>query len=228
MPGWLFSLKSGIFQVETIYSLKLMCQKQRYAGSVSLHDCQRKIVQQQKNVVWADESCFCCTLIGAEPSPACVLRVSYTSDQLPEFHTLTFNRCSAFVLSVLQPPVLLSNLTDCTVNASSSVILSCPSQGVPPPTVKWYKDERPLHQGSGKNKHSKCISCCDLVSKSVYPFNRQVSSYQQEMGASILTESQWRTGVCILVWSPMRGVLQRALPTYGSTVSTACVPAAET
>ncbi|XP_037550025.1 vascular endothelial growth factor receptor 1 [Nematolebias whitei] len=53
------------------------------------------------------------------------------------------------VVTILEPPVLLSNLTDCTVNASSSVTLSCPSQGVPPPTIKWYKDERPLRQGSG-------------------------------------------------------------------------------
>uniref|UniRef100_A0A672J0R8 receptor protein-tyrosine kinase n=1 Tax=Salarias fasciatus TaxID=181472 RepID=A0A672J0R8_SALFA len=50
---------------------------------------------------------------------------------------------------ILEPPVLIHNLTDCTVNASSSVTLSCPSQGVPTPTVTWYKDERALLQGSG-------------------------------------------------------------------------------
>ncbi len=55
-----------------------------------------------------------------------------------------------YFLSVLEPPVLLHNLTDCTVNASSSVSLSCPSKGVPPPTITWYKDERALTQGSGE------------------------------------------------------------------------------
>uniref|UniRef100_A0A3Q3A5K3 receptor protein-tyrosine kinase n=1 Tax=Kryptolebias marmoratus TaxID=37003 RepID=A0A3Q3A5K3_KRYMA len=53
------------------------------------------------------------------------------------------------VVTPLEPPVLLANLTDCTVNVSSSVTLSCPSQGVPPPTITWYKDEDPLRQGSG-------------------------------------------------------------------------------
>nr|XP_040023462.1 vascular endothelial growth factor receptor 1 isoform X1 [Gasterosteus aculeatus aculeatus] len=53
------------------------------------------------------------------------------------------------VVTILEPPVLLNNLTDCTVNASASLILSCPSEGVPPPTVTWYKDDRALSQGSG-------------------------------------------------------------------------------
>ncbi|XP_033964305.1 vascular endothelial growth factor receptor 1 isoform X2 [Pseudochaenichthys georgianus] len=52
-------------------------------------------------------------------------------------------------VTILEPPVLLDNLTDCTVNVSSSVFLSCPSAGVPPPTVTWYKDEQALSQGSG-------------------------------------------------------------------------------
>ncbi|XP_041817873.1 vascular endothelial growth factor receptor 1 [Chelmon rostratus] len=52
-------------------------------------------------------------------------------------------------VTILEPPVLLSNLTDCIVNVSSSVILRCPSEGVPPPTITWYKDERALSQGSG-------------------------------------------------------------------------------
>ncbi|XP_076577551.1 vascular endothelial growth factor receptor 1 isoform X2 [Chaetodon auriga] len=52
-------------------------------------------------------------------------------------------------VTILEPPVLLSNLTDCIVNVSSSVILSCPSEGVPPPTITWYKDEQALSQGSG-------------------------------------------------------------------------------
>lgn len=66
---------------------------------------------------------------------------------------LPFMVC-VFLLSVLEPPVLLNNLTDCTVNVSSSVILSCPSEGVPPPTITWYKDERALSQGSGKKNNT--------------------------------------------------------------------------
>ncbi|KAM9839361.1 LOW QUALITY PROTEIN: vascular endothelial growth factor receptor 1 [Aulostomus maculatus] len=53
------------------------------------------------------------------------------------------------VVSTLVPPVLLDNLTDCTVNVSSSVTLRCPSDGVPLPTITWYKNERALLQGSG-------------------------------------------------------------------------------
>ncbi|CAL8294417.1 unnamed protein product [Lota lota] len=52
-------------------------------------------------------------------------------------------------VTVLQPPVLLQNLTDYRVNTSSSVTLSCPAHGVPPPTLTWYKNERTLAQGSG-------------------------------------------------------------------------------
>uniref|UniRef100_A0A3Q1GY33 receptor protein-tyrosine kinase n=1 Tax=Acanthochromis polyacanthus TaxID=80966 RepID=A0A3Q1GY33_9TELE len=52
-------------------------------------------------------------------------------------------------VTILEPPVLLHNLTDCTVNVSSSVTLSCPSEGVPPPTITWYKDECSLTPGSG-------------------------------------------------------------------------------
>uniref|UniRef100_A0A4W6DRA7 receptor protein-tyrosine kinase n=1 Tax=Lates calcarifer TaxID=8187 RepID=A0A4W6DRA7_LATCA len=52
-------------------------------------------------------------------------------------------------VTILEPPVLRNNLTDCTVNVSSSVTLSCPSQGIPPPTITWYKDEHALSQGSG-------------------------------------------------------------------------------
>ncbi|XP_035475654.1 vascular endothelial growth factor receptor 1 isoform X2 [Scophthalmus maximus] len=53
------------------------------------------------------------------------------------------------VVTILEPPALRNNLTDCTVNVSSSVTLSCPSQGIPPPTIAWYKDEHALAQGSG-------------------------------------------------------------------------------
>ncbi|RVE58758.1 hypothetical protein OJAV_G00197900 [Oryzias javanicus] len=53
------------------------------------------------------------------------------------------------VVTTLKPPVLLGNLTDCTVNVSASVTLSCPSHGVPPPTITWYKDEQLLQPGSG-------------------------------------------------------------------------------
>ncbi|XP_020500898.2 vascular endothelial growth factor receptor 1 isoform X1 [Labrus bergylta] len=52
-------------------------------------------------------------------------------------------------VTILEPPVLLDNLTDCTVNVSSSVILRCPSEGIPAPTITWYKDEHALSQGSG-------------------------------------------------------------------------------
>ncbi|XP_022600071.1 vascular endothelial growth factor receptor 1 [Seriola dumerili] len=52
-------------------------------------------------------------------------------------------------VTILEPPLLHNNLTDCTVNVSSSVTLSCPSQGIPPPTITWYKDEHALSQGSG-------------------------------------------------------------------------------
>ncbi|XP_011487225.1 vascular endothelial growth factor receptor 1 isoform X2 [Oryzias latipes] len=53
------------------------------------------------------------------------------------------------VVTTLEPPVLLGNLTDCTVNVSASLTLSCPSRGVPPPTITWYKDEQLLQLGSG-------------------------------------------------------------------------------
>lgn len=56
------------------------------------------------------------------------------------------------VFAVLEPPVLLNNLTDCTVNVSSSVILSCPSEGIPAPEVTWYKNGHALLQGSGEKK----------------------------------------------------------------------------
>lgn len=46
--------------------------------------------------------------------------------------------------------MLLQNLSDCTVNVSSSLVLHCPSRGIPPPTVTWYKDERALSLGSGE------------------------------------------------------------------------------
>ncbi|KAM6971481.1 vascular endothelial growth factor receptor 1 [Tautogolabrus adspersus] len=53
------------------------------------------------------------------------------------------------VVTILEPPVLLDNLTDCSVNVSSSVILRCPSEGIPTPTITWYKNEHALSQGSG-------------------------------------------------------------------------------
>ncbi|KAG5850693.1 hypothetical protein ANANG_G00085160 [Anguilla anguilla] len=49
----------------------------------------------------------------------------------------------------LEAPVLLQNLSDCNVNVSSSITLSCPAFGVPRPQITWYKDQRRLHQGSG-------------------------------------------------------------------------------
>ncbi|XP_024136069.1 vascular endothelial growth factor receptor 1 isoform X3 [Oryzias melastigma] len=53
------------------------------------------------------------------------------------------------VVTTLKAPVLLGNLTDCTVNVSASVTLGCLSHGVPPPTITWYKDEQLLQPGSG-------------------------------------------------------------------------------
>ncbi|XP_077480177.1 vascular endothelial growth factor receptor 1 isoform X2 [Stigmatopora argus] len=52
-------------------------------------------------------------------------------------------------VSALEAPVLLDNLTDWTVNSSSSVILRCPTKGVPAPTVAWYKNRGALSQRSG-------------------------------------------------------------------------------
>uniref|UniRef100_A0A8C9RXC1 receptor protein-tyrosine kinase n=1 Tax=Scleropages formosus TaxID=113540 RepID=A0A8C9RXC1_SCLFO len=49
----------------------------------------------------------------------------------------------------LEAPVLLQNLSDCTVNVSSSMTLACPARGVPRPQVTWYKDHVRMHQGSG-------------------------------------------------------------------------------
>ncbi|KAF7654021.1 hypothetical protein LDENG_00075510 [Lucifuga dentata] len=68
------------------------------------------------------------------------------------YHVLTKQETyldTQVVVTVLEPPVLLNNLTDCTVNVSSSVTLSCPTQGIPLPTVTWYKNELALSQGSG-------------------------------------------------------------------------------
>uniref|UniRef100_A0A4W5K5C6 Platelet-derived growth factor receptor-like protein n=1 Tax=Hucho hucho TaxID=62062 RepID=A0A4W5K5C6_9TELE len=52
-------------------------------------------------------------------------------------------------VTVLEAPVLLQNLSDCSVNISSSVTLSCRSHGVPRPFITWYKDQHTLLQGSG-------------------------------------------------------------------------------
>ncbi|XP_072306905.1 vascular endothelial growth factor receptor 1 isoform X2 [Eucyclogobius newberryi] len=52
-------------------------------------------------------------------------------------------------VSVLEPPMLLNNLNDSTVNSSSSVTLKCLSHGVPHPVVTWYKGDQALRQGSG-------------------------------------------------------------------------------
>ncbi|KAL1006503.1 hypothetical protein UPYG_G00073190 [Umbra pygmaea] len=52
-------------------------------------------------------------------------------------------------VTVLEAPVLLQNLSDCSVNMSSSVTLSCPAHGVPRPLITWYKDHCKLQHGSG-------------------------------------------------------------------------------
>ncbi|CDQ94900.1 unnamed protein product [Oncorhynchus mykiss] len=54
-----------------------------------------------------------------------------------------------FYITVLEAPVLLQNLSDCSVNISSSVTLSCRAHGVPRPFITWYKDQHTLLQGSG-------------------------------------------------------------------------------
>uniref|UniRef100_A0A8C8LKF4 receptor protein-tyrosine kinase n=1 Tax=Oncorhynchus tshawytscha TaxID=74940 RepID=A0A8C8LKF4_ONCTS len=57
-------------------------------------------------------------------------------------------------VTVLEAPVLLQNLSDCSVNISSSVTLSCRAHGVPRPFITWYKDQHTLLQGSGgENLH---------------------------------------------------------------------------
>uniref|UniRef100_A0A674DPM9 receptor protein-tyrosine kinase n=1 Tax=Salmo trutta TaxID=8032 RepID=A0A674DPM9_SALTR len=57
-------------------------------------------------------------------------------------------------VTVLEAPVLLQNLSDCSVNISSSVTLICRAHGVPRPFITWYKDQHTLLQGSGgENLH---------------------------------------------------------------------------
>ncbi|XP_077100809.1 vascular endothelial growth factor receptor 1 isoform X1 [Siphateles boraxobius] len=67
-------------------------------------------------------------------------------------HLLTGERThldTAVEITVLQAPVLLQNLSDYSVNVSSSVTLRCPAQGIPHPRITWYKDQRKLQQVSG-------------------------------------------------------------------------------
>ncbi|XP_060717273.1 vascular endothelial growth factor receptor 1 isoform X1 [Tachysurus vachellii] len=52
-------------------------------------------------------------------------------------------------VAVLEAPVLLQNLSDCSVNISNSVTLQCNASGVPRPLVTWYKNGRKLKQVSG-------------------------------------------------------------------------------
>uniref|UniRef100_A0A4W4FV06 receptor protein-tyrosine kinase n=1 Tax=Electrophorus electricus TaxID=8005 RepID=A0A4W4FV06_ELEEL len=52
-------------------------------------------------------------------------------------------------VTVLEAPMLLQNLSDCSVNVSSSVTLHCRAHGVPHPLITWYKDHRRLKQVSG-------------------------------------------------------------------------------
>lgn len=81
---------------------------------------------------------------------------------------ISFHSWCVFLLLVLEPPVLLNNLTDCIVNVSSSVILSCPSEGIPPPTITWYKDEHTLSQGSGTNTTLNMQSAAALLALIFY------------------------------------------------------------
>ncbi|XP_067234714.1 vascular endothelial growth factor receptor 1 isoform X3 [Chanodichthys erythropterus] len=67
-------------------------------------------------------------------------------------HLLTGERThldTAVEVTVLQAPVLLRNLSDHSVNVSSSVTLHCPARGIPHPQITWYKDRRKLQQVSG-------------------------------------------------------------------------------
>ncbi|XP_023655853.1 vascular endothelial growth factor receptor 1 isoform X2 [Paramormyrops kingsleyae] len=67
-------------------------------------------------------------------------------------HRLTgkeFRLDASVEVVTLQAPVLLYNLTDGTVNVSSSITLTCAVWGVPRPVVTWEKNHRRLHLGSG-------------------------------------------------------------------------------
>ncbi|TSK98456.1 Vascular endothelial growth factor receptor 1 [Bagarius yarrelli] len=59
------------------------------------------------------------------------------------------NRDALVSVAVLEAPVLLQNLSDCSVNVSDSVTLQCPASGVPQPYITWYKNRRKLKQVSG-------------------------------------------------------------------------------
>lgn len=59
---------------------------------------------------------------------------------------------STYPCLVLEAPVLLQNLSDCSVNISNSVTLQCPASGVPRPLITWYKDRRKLKQVSGEKE----------------------------------------------------------------------------
>ncbi|XP_028816438.1 vascular endothelial growth factor receptor 1 isoform X2 [Denticeps clupeoides] len=52
-------------------------------------------------------------------------------------------------VTVLEAPVLMQNLSDCSVNVSSSVTLMCLAHGVPRPLITWYKDQQRLKEMSG-------------------------------------------------------------------------------
>lgn len=94
---------------------------------------------------------------------------TFAEQQMLYRDLISFMVCvSLFLLLVLEPPVLLNNLTDCIVNESSSVILSCPSEGVPPPTITWYKDEHTLSQGSGTNDTMNMQSAAALLALIFY------------------------------------------------------------
>ncbi|XP_066555062.1 vascular endothelial growth factor receptor 1 isoform X2 [Amia ocellicauda] len=56
---------------------------------------------------------------------------------------------SSVQVIALEAPQLLRNLSNQSVNVSSSVTLACLAQGVPEPQLAWYKDNHKLTQGSG-------------------------------------------------------------------------------
>lgn len=63
-------------------------------------------------------------------------------------------RCLFVSSVVLEVPVLLQNLSDCSVNISTSVTLQCRASGVPRPLITWYKNQRKLKQVSGEREEN--------------------------------------------------------------------------
>lgn len=125
--------------------------------------------------------------------------------------------------TVLQAPVLLRNLSDHSVNVSSSVTLHCPARGIPHPRITWYKDRRKLQQVSGETR--KCtfwvliwrIMYMIILHTCFFHWQELCCFLRKEL--YILTELQLKTRDFIPVRPPMRGGLWGAPPTFGFKVS---------